>query len=69
MKTAAADTHATASITSSPAVPDPDSLLWQLGGFAYPVMAFPTDSAAGRAADDERGSEMDERIMTGLLWQ
>ena len=65
------------------ALPDTDSLLSELG-VLYPVMTFPMDvgdapspadareapsGSSGDIATEERRTEMDERIMTGLLWQ
>jgi hypothetical protein len=76
-----ADTDRLASMEAS-TLPDTDSLLSELG-VLYPVMTFtadvgdasppagareaPSDPAAAEAVDGRR-TEMDERIMAGLLW-
>ena len=82
MKTATPNRGAAPSAGPS-ALPDTASLLSELG-VLYPVMTFPTDvedapppadarEAPSGSTDDatteERRTEMDERIMTGLLWQ
>jgi hypothetical protein len=82
MNTAVRDRSAAPSAGLS-ALPDTDSLLSELG-VLYPVMTFPMDvgdapspadareapsGSSGDVAAQERRTEMDERIMTGLLWQ
>lgn len=61
-----------------PALPETDALLSELGAL-YPLMAFagnmgeppPADAweAPSGSSTEERRSEMDERILAGLLWQ
>ena len=74
------DSDRTAGIASLPSLPDTDTLLSELG-VLYPVMAFtgaegdpaPTDAWEAPSGstmahgDEERRSEMDARIMAGLL--
>jgi hypothetical protein len=82
MNTATRDRRAAPTARLS-ALPDTDSLLSELG-VLYPVMTFPMDvgdapspadareapsGSSGDVAAQERRTEMDERIMTGLLWQ
>ena len=76
------DSDRTAGSTSLPSHPDTDTLLSELGAL-YPVMTFagagagddppPTDAWEAPSSfsltqgDEERRSEMDARIMAGLL--
>ena len=79
MQTATMDPARTAETAPSAALPDTDALLSELGAL-YPVMTFagglgdapPADaweapSGSSEQGHEERRSEMDERIMAGLL--
>jgi hypothetical protein len=65
-----------AAASPPPTLPDAETLLSELG-VVYPVMTFagadddapPTDAweVPSSSSDEERRSEMDERIMAGLL--
>ena len=80
MQTATMDPARTAETAPSAALPDTDALLSELGAL-YPVMTFagglgdapPADAweapsgSSQQQGPEERRSEMDERIMAGLL--
>ena len=74
------DPEGTADVPTSSSLPDTDALLSELG-VLYPVMTFtgpegdapPADAweapsaSSSEQGDEERRSEMDERIMAGLV--